>query len=272
MKPASVERRLIGDPRILIARPARRIRPAVYRLPRCRRAVDVLQDVNLANHRPVPVVASVRRTQHPKCRPDAKLLAGGEVTELDPGLDSDRLAGRTDDISSCDSLNSGGCPGARDWILDWCDLECSRSGDDDVVGGGGVGLDFAGAPVSWTPGVGCAQVKGPFGGRRKGTGPVQGEVVDEKRLLEALGEVDVIPGSVTPFLDWCCCSLHAAEESKTRGQDDTKRAHFEGLDARQGRRAGSRENARREDWVEAGKHNTTTASRLVLTEPRKGRR
>lgn len=166
------------------------------------------------------------------------MLAGGEVAELDPDFDTDCLAGRTDDISGRDGLNTR-CPGARDWVLDRCDLECSGTGGDDVVGGGGVSLSLASAPVARTSGVGCAQVKGPSGGGRQGAGTVQGEVLDEKCLLEALGEVDVEPGPVAPFRNWCCCSLRSAEESKTDGQDHRESAFVEGLDARQGGRTGS---------------------------------
>ncbi len=155
-------------------------RPAVHGGPGLVDAVDVLHDVELADARPVLVVAAVGRAQHPEGGPVAGGRGAGDVGHLDARLDAQLAAGRGLEVGAVGLDAARGPVAGR--VAQRRDLQVAASVEGDVAGAAGHPLDLAGAPVGGAAGVGGPGVVEPVGGVDAGAG----------RAVEVVGE-DLCP-------------------------------------------------------------------------------
>src|SRR5690606_36393748 len=152
----------VADALGLIARAAL-LHTAMQHAPRLVDAVDVLQDVELADGRPVPVIAPIRAAERPERRPVAERLPARDVGERDPRLDRQHAARRRLEVLAL-GRDAGRRPVART-VPARRDGQVAAAVELEVVRVGGVLLDLPGAPVVRATRITVTGVDDPVVGR-----------------------------------------------------------------------------------------------------------
>src|SRR5205807_621826 len=130
--------------------------------------LDVLHDVDLADAGPVPVVAPVRRAEHPEGRPVSLGSRTRDVGHLQPGLDPQFAARRGLEVGAVGLDPAGGpLPGG---VADRGDPQVAGAVEGDVRRARGHRLDLAGAEPGRAAGVAVAGGVAPVGGVDARTG------------------------------------------------------------------------------------------------------